>query len=165
MAGRILRMLFNKVRNTLSVILCTLLVLPGCDVNDSQVSDNQDTEVNPEMNLKPPQLIVKLDGESLKAKRGVYSWSEGESGIEASSEAPIDLLKSSEPHLVNQDTAIELEFDREPDDYEIKIWHDPGLIERVSDFDLSLQQGEVVYEVLAHWPQGKASYAFKVLVE
>ncbi|MGP4073560.1 hypothetical protein ACTWQB_13505 [Piscibacillus sp. B03] len=158
-------MLFHKGLSVYLVMSCIILVLSGCGVNDSQASDNQEPKVNPETNLEPPQLTVKLGGESLKAKRGVYSWSEGGAGIEASSEDPINILKSSDPHPVNQETVIKLDFESEPDDYEVKIWHDPGLIERVLDFDLSLQQGEVVYEVLAHWPQGKASYAFKVLVE
>ncbi len=167
----------NLVGVLLSLI--ALLSLTGCMGNsdtDQENNSNEETgqistDVSPEeARPKPPELLIQVGEETLSPVLGTYSWSvENEDrtfdGIEVDSVAPPELVRTTEPIQVTEDTTIMLDFEEEPDSYTVRIWdEDNTILSESSDIDLS-GEGEVIYEILAHWPQGTASYAFSLEIE
>lgn len=166
-----------------TIMLIGILSLMGCsDANEmsgemennspnEEVSNNDDLDgSSEESSHEPPSLIIHVGEETLNPVLGTYSWSiendDGTvNGTEADSDAPPELVRTSEPMQVTEDTTIELDFEEQPDSYSIRIWDEDNNIISTSDkVDLS-SEGEVIYEVLTHWEQGTASYAFSLIIE
>ena len=166
-----------------ALTLICLLSIMGCSgINDTNEKADNDSEVKEVSNNeeldgssgdaipKPPNLTVYVGEETVRPSLGTYSWSvdNGDgtaSGIEADSSAPPELVKDSNPMLVTADTNVELDFEEQPESYTVRIWdEDNNVVNSSDEVDLS-GKGKVVYEVLAHWEQGTASYAFSLDVE
>ena len=159
-------------------MLIGVLALAGCsdideisEVDNDNGSDQTSTDVSPEeARPKPPELHIQVGEESLIPILGTYSWSvENEDstfdGIEVDSVAPPELVSTMDPLQVTADTTITFNFEEEPDRYTVRIWDEDTNVLSESDMvDLS-GEGEIIYEVLAHWPQGNASYAFSLDIE
>ena len=162
-----------------SLLLITMLSLAACsepNEADNEI-DKPDNELNDseapssdENALEPPTLTINAGREMLTPILGAYSWTvDNEDGTQRSivvdAAAPPGLVRTAEPIQVTQDTEIELDFEEEPDTYSVRIWDEDNTIISTSDnVDLS-SEGEVIYEVLAHWTQGTASYAFLLSID
>ena len=156
--------------------LAGLLSLMGCyDANDTtskakEIIENVEAaHSSQDTILEPPGLTVAIGKEIIKPIRGTYSWSidngdgTGE-GIEADSEAPPDLVKGKIALQVTADAPVELNFEEPPTNYILRIWdEDYTILRQTKEVDLS-ETGTFIYEVLAHWEQGTASYAFAIEV-
>ena len=119
---------------------------------------------------KPPSLTIYVGDETVRPSLGTYSWSiDNEDGtvsaIEVDSSAPPELVKNNNPLQVTVDTNVELNFEIQPDSYTVRIWDDANNVISTSDKVVLSGKGKVIYEVLAHWKQGTASYAFSLNVE
>lgn len=162
------------------VSLIALFSLTGCmDTSDTdQENDNNNeengqvsTDLSPEeARPKPPVLSIQVGEETLSPVLGTYSWNvEDEdrtfAGIEVDAVAPPELVRTTEPMRVTAETSIKLNFEEEPERYSVKIWDDDNaVLSELDEVDLS-GEGEVIYEVLAHWDKGTASYAFILTIE
>ncbi|SDP64195.1 hypothetical protein [Halobacillus aidingensis] len=142
--------------------------------NDSEakeVSNNEKLEVSSGDTIpKPPSLTVYVEEETIRPSLGTYSWSvdNGDgivNGIESDSFAPPELVKDSNPMQVTSNTNVELDFEEQPESYTVRIWGDDNNVVNTSDEVVLSDKGKIVYEVLAHWEQGTASYAFSLDVE
>jgi len=149
-------------------LLIGLLTVTGCsDANDT----NGDAKMGSADALaEPPSLTVHAGEERIEAALGTYSWriahEDGtETAIEADSAAPPELVKLSEPLAVSSDTAVELDFVEEPQSYTVRIWDEENTVLSESDEVELSGQGTVIYEVLADWEEGKASYAFSLTID
>ncbi|MCP3032860.1 hypothetical protein LF817_16155 [Halobacillus sp. A1] len=167
----------------LALTLICLLSLMGCSgINDTKEktdSDSEGKEVNNNEELdgtseeavpEPPSLTVSVEEETIRPSLGTYSWSvdngDGtESLIESGSFAPPELVKGSNPMQVSANTDVELDFEEQPERYSVRIWGDDNNVVNNSDEVVLSDKGKNVYEVLAHWDQGTASYAFSLDVE
>ncbi|WP_114351327.1 hypothetical protein [Saliterribacillus persicus] len=166
-----------------ALTLIFLLSIIGCSVindtnkiadNNSKVTDVSNKEdfggSSESPTLKPPSLTVYVGEKIVRPSLGTYSWSvdNGDgtaSGIEAGSSTPPELVKDSNPMQATANTNIELDFEVQPESYTVRIWGDDNNVVNSSvEFFLS-GKGKIVYEVLAHWEQGTASYAFSLDVE
>ncbi|MFD1030180.1 hypothetical protein [Metaplanococcus flavidus] len=164
----------------LALILISLSIIMGCSgINDTREKADNDSEVKEVSNLdgssedaipKPPSLTVIVGEETVRPSLGTYNWSVDNgggttSGINADSSAPPELLENNNSIQVTADTNVELVFEEEPENYTVRIWDDDNNIVNSSNKVVLSGKGKIVYEVLAHWEQGTASYAFSLDVE
>ncbi|WP_423188356.1 hypothetical protein ACO1PF_07010 [Alkalibacterium sp. f15] len=145
----------------------------GVDNNGEtrQVSNDDDTKESFEENFpEPPGLTLYAGEEILDPVLGTYSWSvENEDGTVTATEvdaaAPPELVSIIDPMEVTADTTIDLGFEEQPDRYTVRIWDEDNAILSESDEVVLSGEGIVIYEVLAHWEQGTATYAFSLDIE
>lgn len=161
-------------------IVCLLSIM-GCsgikDTNEKADNDSKVKEISNNEGVdgssgdaipKPPSLIVYVGEENVRPSLGTYSWSiidneNGTSrGIQADSSAPPELVKGNNPLQVTTDTNVELDFEEQPESYTVRIWNDDNNVISESDRVVLSGKGKVIYDVLAHWEQGTASYAFSL---
>ena len=114
--------------------------------------------------LEPPTLTIDVGEETLRPTLGTYSWHvENEDGtdtaVESDSLPPPESVNNDNSLQVTVDTKVELNFEIQPDRYSVRIWDDSNVIS-TSDTVVLSSKGKVIYEVLAHWKQGTASYVF-----
>lgn len=166
-----------------TLTLLSLLMVTGCsgtsetkgEVDNNrgmeQVNSDDDSEDSPINTIpKPPGLTIYAGEEMIRPVLGTYSWGVDNkdgttSGIEADSFAPPELVKNNNSIQVTADTNVELVFEEQPESYTMRIWDDDNnIVSESSEFVLP-SEGKVIYEVLAHWEQGKASYAFSLNIE
>ena len=147
----------NK-RIFIMVLLLALLLVAGCT--------NSSTEI-----LKPPNLVISVDGKTIQPIVGTYSWSHENSdgtstAIHADSDAPPGLVKDQEPFIVTPSSEMTFDFETPPTKYEIRTWDEDYNVTGTYDkLDLSEHEGTIIFEVLAHWEQGTASYTFLLRVK
>ncbi len=147
----------NK-RILIIVLSIALLLVAGCT--------NLSTEI-----LKPPNLVISVDGKTIHLAVGTYSWSRENSdgtstAIHADSDAPPGLVKDQEPVIVTSSSEMTFDFEIPPTEYEIRTWDEDYNVTGTYDkLDLSEHEGTIIFEVLAHWEQGTASYAFLLRVK
>ncbi|MDV2682943.1 hypothetical protein RYX56_01000 [Alkalihalophilus lindianensis] len=119
----------------------------------------------------PPEITITINNETYEAIQGTYSWTyknkDGSiTGREADSDVPSRYMVDYEAWNVQADTEVEVNFDRQPIDYHIKRWdEDTHTSESHETIDLTEQEGIAIYEIVGRWPEGTASYAFKLNVE
>ncbi|OJF94647.1 hypothetical protein [Alkalibacterium sp. 20] len=168
----------NSKLLVVSLSFIVLFSLTGCfgtsetdDEGDNngetgQVSNDDDTEDSFEENFpEPPGLTLYAGEETLDPVLGTYSWSVGNedgtvTATEVDAAAPPELVRIIDPMEVTADTTIDLDFKEQPNRYTVRIWdEDNNVLSESDEVDLS-GEGIVIYEVLAHWEQGTATYAF-----
>ncbi|MEC6748219.1 hypothetical protein VXN63_06655 [Marinilactibacillus sp. XAAS-LB27] len=154
-----------------SLSFVVFLTVGGCSDTNGEVDDTENTKQASETSLsfvsldpsdiKPPELTIHAGDAVIEPILGTYSWSiENGQGIEADSDSPPELVKLSQPTSIDARTPLELDFEEQPTHYSIKIWKEDGTVESVRDGDISSIEGEFVFEILAQWDEGSASYAF-----
>lgn len=165
-------MRFNGVCVILA--LSSFISITGCSNTNEEVDNTsgieQSSNDSKDTIAEPPSLTIYAGDEIIRPILGTYSWSidngDGtDSGIEADSDAPPELVKDSNLTQVTTVTNIDLDFEEEPDSYTVRIWdEDNTILSESNEVDLS-GEGEFVYEVLAQWEEGTASYAFSLTIE
>lgn len=121
-------------------------------------------------NREPPSLMIHVRDTDFEAALGTYSWSYitedgSESGLEDDRVAPPELVANQRVVKVTTDAEVELDFERDPNQYKVNIWgQDDSILSSSDDIDLS-GHGEVIYEVVARFEQGTVSYAFALEIE
>lgn len=162
-----------------SLTLFGLLTVMGCsgtseknaDVDTTSGIEQGSNAGNSEGTIpKPPGLTIYAGEEIVRPVLGTYSWNmdHGDgttSGIEADSAAPPELVQDSNPTLVTSDTSIDLDFEEQPESYTVRRWDEDSTIVSESNEVILSDEGKVIYEVLAHWEKGTASYAFSLNIE
>ncbi|MCC5894085.1 MAG: hypothetical protein JJU16_01355 [Alkalibacterium sp.] len=169
--------------NLYLVLLVSALSLAECTTdsdtseesndNTSAEEGNNNEEVDQpskEQLLEPPGLSIQVGDETVNPVPGTYSWSvENEDGTITATEVdiapPPELVRTIDAMEVTEDTPIELNFEAEPDRYSVRILNEQNNVTSESDeVDLS-GEGKVIYEVMAHWDQGTATYAFSLIID
>ena len=124
------------------------------------------------MNEKPPALTITIGEQTIQTALGLHSWSyidtkTGEqTGIEAQSLPPTEIVNLENTKLVDLNKPINLNFQQQPDRYDIRIWgSDNKVIATYKDLSDIKERGKVVCEILATWQQGTASYAFALDIQ
>ena len=158
-----------KIRFCFIIFIFLLsFMLLGCSTNvNNSDSVQSDEPTIPQIDferLTPPDLTIQIGEETIRPTLGTYSWTkvnqDGTSqSVEVDSEAPPGIVKNHEPVLVNKEDQVQLSFETNPKEYEIREWHGDDTITYM-ELDLSKHEGVMVLEVLAHWEEGTASYAF-----
>ena len=124
------------------------------------------------MNEKPPALTITIGEQTIQTALGLHSWSyidrkTGEqTGIEAESLPPTEIVNLENAKLVDLNKPFNLDFEQEPDRYDIRIWSSENKVTATyRDLSDIKEKGKVVCEILATWQQGTASYAFALDIQ
>lgn len=124
------------------------------------------------MNEQPPPLTLTIGEQTIKTSLGLQSWSyidrtTGEQiGIQAETLPPTEVVDLDNAKVVDLTMPIHLDFEHEPDRYEIRIWNsDHTVTSTYTDWSDIKEKGKVVCEILATWQQGTASYAFALHIQ
>ncbi|KAB8138147.1 hypothetical protein F9U64_06285 [Gracilibacillus oryzae] len=120
---------------------------------------------------EPPGLTISVGKETVRATLGSYNWSYDQplngtrAEIDAHSAVPPELVSGDNTMEVTANAEVELDFEKEPISYTVRIWDDDHNIISKSDNVVLSGEGKVVYEVSAEWEQGTASYTFALNIQ
>ena len=124
------------------------------------------------MNEKPPTLTLTIGDQIIKTVSGLRSWSYTDkktgqqTGIKAESLPPTEAVGLENDKLVDLNMPIHLNFEQEPDRYDIRIWSSENKVTATySNLSDIKEKGKIVCEILATWQQGTASYAFALDIQ
>lgn len=156
------------VKNQLTIILLLILCL-GC----AKVEKDDKSEINKiGANIKePPNLMIVIGEQTIRAAKGTYSWSYYEEGsdevthVDVDTAPPPELVNIENATTVHSDAEVSLLFDYGPKDYTVRVWNSEKAIASYKKVELAAYEGIVIYEIEANWEQGTASYAFAVDIE
>lgn len=158
------------------ILTLIIFIVVGCS-NENEATNEvkeesshvQTTQSSEATILEPPEFTVTVGEKTIHPILGTYSWTvdngdgTGE-GIEADSEAPPDLVRGTNPLQLTATSSVKFNFEEPPTHYILNIWdEDYTILRQTKELDLS-ETGTFIYEVLAHWEQGTASYAFAIEV-
>lgn len=161
------------MRQTLKVFMVILFVcstLVSCVNYDEKAERavNNETSEHAAQLRQPPDLTVEIGEDIIYPKLGRHNWSyidsEGsEIHMDADSEPPPVIYQHKDPEkLISEEKAL-FHFDSAPFEYFIKEWHpdgDNGIAGTYEQLNLSDHEGIKIFEVLASWAEGTASYTF-----
>ncbi len=175
-----------KIRLIICMILISTLV--GCkekNILNEEVTEESkitDKEIRTKRDVKsenlevPPDIYVIYDNEKYQGVKGTSSWNvdlgDGRiSGIEVDSIAPNELVDyQKQKILLKENVWFKIDFDLEPNSYNIKVWNSLDDTEEViynNENGILVPSGRetVIYVVSANWEQGNANYAFEITVD
>jgi hypothetical protein len=150
-----------------------LLIITGCGNKFENLNevDNDSEQLQASTYKSPPKVTITNGEVEAKGVLGPYSWtyccSNGNlTGIEASSDAPPNLVQNNEPLKVTSGTVVSIDFETAPIQYEVKTWDETNAVTGTyTEIDTLNHEGRTVFEILATWEQGKASYSFLLEIE
>lgn len=158
------------------IVTLIIFLVVGCsDENEAtsvvkeESSHVQTTQSSEATVLEPPEFTITAGEKTIHPNLGTYSWTvdngDGTAeSIEVDSDAPPDLVTGKNILQLTANSSVELNFEKPPTNYILRIWdEDYTIVRQIKEVDLT-ERGSVIYEVLAHWEQGTASYAFAVEV-
>ena len=111
----------------LIVAVGILLLLAACSEEKAVKPADPVMESRKDIEEALPILDVTVDGREKPTIRGGYSWSffdekdNASATIEAESLSPLELAENQKAPKVNEETMIDLHFDKEPETYEVQI--------------------------------------------
>lgn len=119
-----------------------------------------------------PILTVEYKGENIDVVTGTYNWDFGSEAVCSDSPDPLDISKNMSGEIVVGGEYLELFFDNDPEEFDIKLWKENKIIEYSVAFNGSRYQiespkekGVHVFEVVGKWNRGTVTYVIKILVE
>lgn len=152
----------------LAFMFIIILTMIGCS-NDNVPNKNLE-ESSEDGLIAPPNLTIHIGNETVTPRLGTYSWSNDNkdgtaTSVESDSPSPPELVKENQPLQVTAEATIKLDFEKEPDRYTLRIWDEDHNVVNATDKIVLSDKGLVIYEVLAYWEEGTASYAFSLMIE
>ncbi|ANU09600.1 hypothetical protein BBH88_04440 [Planococcus antarcticus DSM 14505] len=158
--------------------LVGVLLLAARAYSEEQETAMEVKNINPQIedledvSKTPPNLKVVVEGIKVSAILGTRAWSYFDKeenamvSIEAETVSPAELAENQKAPSVDANAVIELEFEKEPDSYEVYI---RGPKHRMkgpySEVVLDESTGKMVYEFAAAWEQRTTDYVFSLSVE
>ncbi|RXJ04393.1 hypothetical protein DS745_03135 [Anaerobacillus alkaliphilus] len=154
-------------------LLIVLSIIVGCSNEANYLSEvnKQNEELKESIYKNPPQVTISNGVEEVNGLLGPYGWTSccnnGKSiSVQASSDAPPNLVQNRKPLKVTSGTTISIEFETPPIKYEVKTWGENNDVTgSFTEIDTITHKGRTVFEILATWEQGIASYSFLVDIE
>ncbi|OIJ20758.1 hypothetical protein BKP45_08135 [Anaerobacillus alkalidiazotrophicus] len=118
-----------RIKFLLILFSLLFLIIGGC-TNETDIYNevnNENEELQESIYKNPPNVTISNGVEEVNGVLGLYSWTycckNGKTtGIEASSDAPPNLVQNKEPLKVTSGSAISIDFETTPIRYEVKTW-------------------------------------------
>ena len=152
------------------------LLLLGCsnlEENDSSNISNENNHSNAMSNKeeKPPALKLTIGDIELKTYRGTYTWSyfDKSTGQEVTVEAdhapPTQMVNIEQGVSVNITEPVKLHFEKEPTQYQIRLWDNNGVIKTYNSFEEVTEKGKYIFEIVVNWEDSRVTYVVALDVE
>lgn len=152
--------------------LMMLFTLLGCsnaeeeeeETSKSTSNSNIITESNNREN--PPAINLKIGENEIKTYRGTYSWSYFDKStgqvvtVEADHAPPTEMvnIEQGQVIIVNLTDTVNLEFEKEPTQYEIRVWDNNNVIATYNTFEEIKEKGKYIVEIVGTWEGSTATY-------
>lgn len=147
----------------------------GCSSKEERIenlNNDKGTVENKMTSKSPPSLTISIGEEVIRTFLLGYSWSyydenEGSmAAIEKETMPPLSLGNIDKVTNVDPNSEVTLKFERSPTEYQFIIWESEHNISGTyEELDLSQLKGKVIFQVLANWEEGKASYFFYLNIQ
>jgi len=154
------------------LLLFFSLLIFGCGNSVRSGDHPEQSEDIHSQSESPPPLELEIGDDTIRAFTWGYSWryydlkERSMVGIEAETIAIQEMVNLEKARKVDRNANTELEFGEPPLSYEVFVWDDAGNRNAFpGKFDLAKHEGKSIFEILAHWEQGDASYVFALDVE
>lgn len=146
-----------RIKNTISFFIATLLfIVSGCTSAP-----------------KPPDATATIDGENIELSKGSYQWEEQGTITNAIDVPPMERAKELEKTIIDRNSFATINFsDGSDPQLTANSWEEVKGERRKKDLSLEGNQlkfpsktGRYVFEIVAEWFNGDASYTFVVEVQ
>lgn len=155
----------NLIRLGFSLMM--LFTFLGCSNVEEETSksiskSNIITELN--NREKPPAINLKIGENEIKTYRGTYSWSYFDKStgqvvtVEADHAPPNEMMNIEQGVSVNLAETIKLDFEKEPTQYEIRVWDNNNVIATYNTFEEIKEKGKYIVEIVGTWEGSTATY-------
>ena len=126
--------------------------------------------------IKVPNLNVTCNEKEIEVQKGGYSWTRkvglfDSESIIADAASPEQIASEIDGDNITGVSELKLEFDREPEDFEVNyidIYGDTKEVKyRVEDDSIVLLNdvGTYIFEIIGKWEEGQSSYIIKIVTE
>lgn len=153
-----------KKKRIIAAIFLVLLGGCGAEAMREPVTGNPALQ-----EMKPPKVMITTENTSYQMLQGNYDWQvEGERKGEvmatiACGLSPGETLKEKEVTGISKTETLALQFEEEPDRYDIYGWYGDDTKKKVEELQDLRGEEPVAIEVLAYYPQGESSYVLPVV--
>jgi len=119
---------------------------------------------------KPPEAIVKINGEIMETEKGTYEWHTNGNSIIADAASPYQIAEEMQVKVVEPNSAATIEFSNGTNPkLHAFIWTEQGRSEELAingnKLTLPTEKRKYVIEIIAEWPNGEASYTIVVEIK
>lgn len=155
----------NLIRLGFSLMM--LFTFLGCSNVEEETSKSiSKSNIITELNNrdKPPAINLKIGENEIKTYRGTYSWSyfDKSSGqvvtVEADHAPPNEMVNIEQGVRVNLAETIKFDFEKEPTQYEIRVWDNNNVIATYNTFEEIKEKGKYIVEIVGTWEGSTATY-------
>ena len=155
----------NLIRLGFSLMM--LFTFLGCSNVEEETSKSiSNSNIITESNNreKPPSINLKIGENEIKTYRGTYSWSYFDKStgqvvtVEADHAPPNELVNIEQGVSVNLAETIKLDFEKEPTQYEIRVWDNNNVIATYNTFEEIKEKGKYIVEIVGTWGGSTATY-------
>lgn len=152
------------------LLVVTLLIglLGGCETESLEVPAVGNPPVE---EMEPPEVKITTTTASYQMRQGGYEWTiEGRRKGEkvtsiADVAAPNQSLQNGGFTLIGKTEGLALQFEVQPDRYEIYGWYADNTKIKVEELEELKGDTPVAIEVVGYYPQGHSSYVLPVIFE
>jgi len=155
----------NLIRLGFSLMM--LFTFLGCSNVEEETSKSiSNSNIITESNNreKPPAINLKIGENEIKTYRGTYSWSYFDKStgqvvtVEADHAPPNEMMNIEQGVSVNLAETIKLDFEKEPTQYEIRVWDNNNVIATYNTFEEIKEKGKYIIEIVGTWEGSTATY-------
>ncbi|MEO4052687.1 hypothetical protein [Solibacillus sp. CAU 1738] len=158
------------------LFLTLLFTLFGCSDDKVEESNKNSNEQKVDSifnssDEKPPTLIMTIGDQVIKNQMGTYNWRfiDKKTGqlvnVVADHAPPYDMVNIEESTSVNLNEPIKLNFEKEPTNFEIRVWEDKKIINTYETYEEIKEKGKYVIELLGTWEEGTGTYVFALDIQ
>ena len=139
--------------------MIALFILTGCNEQAATTGSSSASS-----NEKPPSLTLIVDEKEINMQRGGYSWSyfDKESGQTVTTETdhapPNEMVNIEDGIALHLEEGISLNFEIEPNNYEIQLWDATEVIATYKEFADIEQRGKYIVVVIGNWEEDTVTY-------
>lgn len=160
----------------IGLFLVLLLVLIGCSSHEEKDPSKNTTEENNSISMsneekEPPVIKLVIGDNEIKTYQGTYSWSyfdktTGQNVTTLADHAPPNEMVNIEQGIkVNLTEPVKLSFEKEPTQYEIRVWNKNNVIKTYNSFEEVTEKGKYIIEIVGTWGNSMATYVVAFDIE